>query len=519
MAALVLDAGGIVTDCNHVAARLLDRSAADLLGSRIGDRLDRQLLATDSDPGRATAVQLQLADGHLVDMLAQVGPLDRVAGDGTTLVLLTPSTATTNRRGERVPLTRSWTDIARRCASYEGDLLCVAIGLIGMRAVDAVFGRSTGDSVMAQVHEKLRIACDARTIVERIDSGQFVVITAATPDDRLTVSRLVWAACEPLASPLGEVVVGCAAGVTVGDARSPLVLLEGAHANLHTAIHRGAGAIEWSDERCRQAADPAVRSPIDVAKVARDGATVRFQPVVRLTTGDVVEYEAVARWGATGASTLTTAQRLLLARSDGGGSELDAAVLAPALDLIAQLHSEDPTTTVRISVNISARELSAASFASKFLDDLARRGVLPSSVQLELSDRFDRSQRAGIRRAIGALREQGVRLALDDFGNDAADLCTLGYADFDAIKLAPKLIDADRGAHGDNLLRSVVQLADRVGVDTVAKGVESLAQHGQLIRAGCMYGQGPLYGHPLPHHLGKAATVAAMPRGVGAATV
>lgn len=391
-----------------------------------------------------------------------------------------------------------------------GEVLCVAIRLIGILAVDSIFGSNTRDHLVGQVQAKLRAVMGSGGIVERIGDGDFVIISASSTNDRAVVSRLLEAALEPLASPLGEVAVGYAAGIAVGDAASAMEVVQRAICNLEAAARRGAGSVEWIDELPEQADDVGQRRMAVPTGEPRADTIIRLQPVVSLATGAVVEYEASARWRAAACRGDANDERASLASCTRSAPGCELVLLASALDFLANVRSAQSTTDSRVSLNVSADRLASPSFASKLLGHLERAEVPTSAVQLELTDRFDISRRSSIQRTTGLLRAEGVRFALDDFGRDATDLGTLSDVDFDAIKLAPQLIAAD-ASDGDALLQSLIRLATEAGIDVIATGVESPEQHERLVHAGCPYGKGPLYGHPEPHRVGGRPNLATAP--------
>lgn len=143
---------------------------------------------------------------------------------------------------------RMWVhpEVAARCQLVEGDIVVVAIRLIGMLAVDAVFGSSTRELIAAQVSANVRAVCDAHAVIERLAVGDFIVVLSSSGDDRRAVNRVLEAAGAPLTSPLGDVAVGFAAGVAVGDGRAPLQVIDRAACNLEAAAERGPGRFEWT---------------------------------------------------------------------------------------------------------------------------------------------------------------------------------------------------------------------------------------------------------------------------------
>jgi EAL domain-containing protein (putative c-di-GMP-specific phosphodiesterase class I) len=188
--------------------------------------------------------------------------------------------------------------------------------------------------------------------------------------------------------------------------------------------------------------------------------------------------------------------------------DFDVDVLSTALDFLERWAIAQPIRLVRVSLKVAARDLGDPTFADSFVRELAGTAVPASRLQLDLTDRFDKSQRASIGRTVTALRSHGVRIALDNFGRHPNDLCVLSDLDFDTIKLAPHLIRDDVDGHCAALLRSLLRLARQAGLDVVAKGVELPDQHERLLRAGCAFGQGPLYGHPEPNAISGPVSLA-----------
>ena len=380
--------------------------------------------------------------------------------------------------------------VAEACRVLGGDLLCVAVGAVGLEGVNSDFSRSTGDSAIAEIHRRLRFAGGDGCVVERIDGGRFLVLVAAGGDGPMRVRRLMNAARRPIGSPLGDVVLGCAAGVTVGPSRAPLVLFDGAIRRLERALERGAGTIEWVDASNRpRNVSARLAAPLLVA-VAAGEIVAEVHPVVWLSSGAVMELEASATWPAQ--EDLTSLRLIEVARNIGMLADLRAAFLTSAVDRLWRHGGSDGLW--RVSINVGALELTSTSFVETMLSQLIDAGLARTRVQIDISDAVPHSELASISHTVAALRGSGVRVALDGLRYGAVSWSSLDGLNVDAIKVEADLLTGEpRSGHADAALRSVLDLAEELGLDVVATCVETPEQRDRLLTNGFVFGQGPLF--------------------------
>ena len=156
-------------------------------------------------------------------------------GEPRSLVMLIPSIGESTDHGDASPVS-NWDRVAEKCRAFGGELLCVAIGVIGLPAVNSDFSRNTGDHAIAELRHRLELAGGEDCVVERVGGSCFLAILTSGGSDRLVVQRFLNVARRPIAGPRGAVVLGCAAGVSVGHSRRPLVLIDRAVRNLEAAL-------------------------------------------------------------------------------------------------------------------------------------------------------------------------------------------------------------------------------------------------------------------------------------------
>lgn len=383
--------------------------------------------------------------------------------------------------------------VAEKCRAFQGELLCVAIGVVGLPAVNSEFSRSAGDYAIAEFHHRLLLAGGDDCVVERVGGTCFLALRTSGGGDRLVVQRFLNVARRPIAGPHGVVVLGCAAGVSVGHSRRPRVAIDRALGNLETALVRGAGTSQWLESSRRPKSAPLDLAAPLLAAVQRGEIVAEFQPVVSLLAGDIIEFEALARWP--GHEDVSPRTMVELARNIGILGEFRTCVVSSAVELLRR-HAGSETLR-RVSIDVTAKEFASAAFAETVVSVFAAAGIATSWLQIEITDAVADSDVASIASTIDALRYIGVRIALDGLRDGAVDWLALMRLDVDAVKVESDLLAS--GIHDGRagaVLRSILELATEFGVDVIAKGVETLEQHEQLVSAGCLFAQGWLYGAP-----------------------
>lgn len=428
------------------------------------------------------------ADGAVLahNRLADGRPLPAVADDG-------PDTAT-----KHLPAVSEWRDVATRAARFEGGVVCALVGIVGLDAVNDDLSRSMGDLVLATVHERL-VARWPRAVTARVAPDCFALVGPASMLGADVGPALTALVRSPIDVPLGRVAVGCAVGLAQGEAAAGLVVLDRAQRSLRLALRRGSGTVVH---------EPPER-PVPVRKVTEvAGALVEavssgligahFQPVIDLWTGEVVEYEALARWSQNPDESLEATSFMGAADLTGVIGSIGAGVLDAATELGAALDACDGRGA-RVSVNVMLQELFADGLEAQVAVALARCGGRPGSLQVEIPPFIDQDLVEEANGRIQRLRSLGIRVAIDGFGGPASSTWLLRAVEVDAVKLAgPLLAGVGADERAERYVWSLLGMARDAGIEAIAKGVETDDQHRALRRLGCRFAQGHHYGLPRP---------------------
>jgi PAS domain S-box-containing protein len=237
---------------------------------------------------------------------------------------------------------------------------------------------------------------------------------------------------------------------------------------------------------------------------------VWYQPIVRPAVGAVVKVEALVRWLHPKQGLLPPAAFLAVVECSPLIFELDDFVLRTACCQVAAWRAA-PSPALELAVNLSARDLADSALVGRVADALALSGLPPHALWLEVTETALVEDSGVAIAALGALRQLGVRLSLDDFGTGFSHLVQLREFPVQAVKIdrsfVTGMVTDERSAA---IVRSVIDLGRELGLTVVAEGVETGAERDRLVELGCDLAQGYLFGRPVPaDELQLGATVVA----------
>ncbi|HWG93758.1 MAG TPA: EAL domain-containing protein, partial [Mycobacteriales bacterium] len=365
------------------------------------------------------------------------------------------------------------------------------------KGVNDSLGHSAGDELLVTVAQRLRTALREGDTLARFGGDEFTVLAEdlASPEQAGVLAARVQ---EALALPVavgGQVVhVGVSTGIVLArPADDPETLLRDADIALYAAKEAGRGRVAWFDDRLHAAVVRRVALESDLREAVREGTlSVAYQPVVDTSTGEAVLVEALVRWHHPVLGPLPPSEFLGVAEQCGVLAALDRLVLARAVRDVARWRAAG-RGWVPVSVNLSGRALADPGLVDDVLGVLAREGVPTSALVLEIVE--DASVDVAAAGRLAALREAGVRLALDDFGAGPSSLQQFLTLSVDVLKLDGALLQAELGAgdRGRTLLGLLARVGEDLGVHVVAEGVETAAQLAVVQALGLRLGQGHLW--------------------------
>ena len=384
---------------------------------------------------------------------------------------------------------------------YGTNFSLVLIDIDEFKRVNDTKGHAVGDQLLAEVGELISATIRLTDAAFRVGGDEFAILLPHTDTVGAIVfaRRLLARGLEDRARGFYRDPISFSAGVTAcpefGQTR--LELTSQADAALYRGKRNGRTVVTTYDpERDHGHVDEGMRAELSSAiSAVIDGNSLTpvYQPIVELSTGRVVAYEGLVR--VPKESTFAHAGAMFDAAEVAGRvADLDRA----ALDVVLR-GARDLPDWVSLSVNISPRTLEAAEFsASTFLAILRRHGMAPDRIALELTERESIRDPDRLRAALIGVQSAGVRVAADDVGAGNAGLRLLSQFRFDVVKIDLSLVQKGSDDQTQSVLRSIVEVAERMGASTTAEGVETSGQLRTARRLGITNGQGYLLGRPGP---------------------
>ncbi len=223
-----------------------------------------------------------------------------------------------------------------------------------------------------------------------------------------------------------------------------------------------------------------------------------FQPKVDFGTGRIVSAEALARWRRPNGKIISPGAFIPLAEEIGLIDKIGDQILeASCLSARAWLREGHD---VSIAVNVSPRQFQSGDLTQSVLGILNRTNLPPSRLELEITESMAVSDPDHVAKVMNPLREMGMKLAIDDFGTGHSNLAMLTQLPFDVFKIDRQFVSAlDKDNHAPAIIEMILALAETLGLQTVAEGIETPRQAEFLRRRNCTIAQGFLYSPGLPH--------------------
>ncbi|MFE7897894.1 putative bifunctional diguanylate cyclase/phosphodiesterase [Streptomyces sp. NPDC057424] len=404
------------------------------------------------------------------------------------------------------------TERALRRGHRESTTTCLLfIDLDDFKIVNDTLGHSVGDRLLCAVAERLSGTLRRTDTAARLGGDEFAVLIedAEQPlDAEVLAAHVVRTLSRPFHLAVESVSVSASVGVaTAQDSTDAGELLALADLALYAA--KASGKRTWRrfqpQQRIRVAERHALQARLDQA-VSREEFGLRYQPVMDIDAGRVVGFEALARWPELGPDPVPPGQFIPLAEETGHISTLGAWVLRKATADLARLQHRTPLPDPPyLSVNVSTRQWRDGNFLDEVCTALDTTGLAAGTLQLELTESVLMQRTDQIDAMIHALKERGVRIAVDDFGTGFSSLRYLRDFPIDVLKIDKSFIDGiPHDPQQVALVEGIVHLADTLGLQVIAEGIEKQPQRELLAAIGCGYGQGFLFARPMTVEQGEA---------------
>ncbi|NUT31665.1 MAG: EAL domain-containing protein [Hamadaea sp.] len=389
-------------------------------------------------------------------------------------------------------------------AGYQFGILF--LDLDGLKVINDSLGHLAGDRLLCQVADRIRGQVGPTDTPARFAGDEFAVLVDGIGDTAVLTGiaeRLQEIIARPQRISDQEVVVTASTGIAVGTVayHDPEDLLRSADIAMYRAktSKKGSSAVfdmsMWADAVDRLRVETEMRHALE-----HDQLELHYQPIVALSSGVTVAFEALLRWNHPSRGLLHPGRFLPVAEEAGLMVSVGRWVVTEACrQLVEWRRTGAVRDDLTVSINLSDREFWYGDITATIFTALAQAGLPARCITLEITESVVVHDLSTARTVLQTLHDQGLKLYVDDFGTGYSSLNVLRQLPVDALKIDKSFVsDLETNAKARELVRTIIVMGRNLGVDVIAEGVENDDQRRRLRALGCELGQGHLFSRPLP---------------------
>lgn len=523
----VLDETGVFTYVSPASKTVLDAGPEELRGKNFLELVPhdqptaveevRHALMSTSPGSRTIEVILERADGG--KRTAEVTVTD-LRDDPSVQGLVLNIRDVTDRKnleedlrhqvlfdkltglGSRVQFTNQVADALENNRRPGSSVAVLFIDLDDFKNINDSLGHAAGDLVLVEISSRLQGRLRLHDTAARFGGDEFAILLSdvyADSDVTLVADRIVEELSRPVELMGQEIRLGVSIGISVDDdgSQSPEDLLRAADVAMYEAKAQGKG--RWAlfeDQMADQTIERFEISNSLAVAIENDELMVYYQPILDLGSGRTAGVEALVRWKHPVRGMVNPGAFIPLAERNGLIVPLGKSVLEKATLQVAEWRQRGHD--IYASVNISPVQLQRDGIIAEILEIVDDAGLDRHAVVLELTESALINDFDLVIARIDDLREAGLRVAIDDFGTGYA---TLRYAEefsADILKIDQTFVARLETQDDSTIVSTVLAIAEAMGAQTVAEGIEVPDQHRRLMALGCQLGQGYYFRRPAP---------------------
>ncbi|MGB7409262.1 MAG: EAL domain-containing protein [Pontixanthobacter sp.] len=377
-------------------------------------------------------------------------------------------------------------------------LMVIYVDLDDFKIINDTMGHPAGDALLRNMAAHLIEELQYATIA-RLGGDEFaILIDGILSDDELTpIARHVqscFARTITLEGQQAECSASLGIAVSPGDGTDGSTLMKHADLALYRAKRNGKANHHFFEKSLDEQARQRRQMELDLRRAIREGEfELYFQPLYSLVEDRLNGFEALIRWQHPTKGQISPVDFIPLAEETGLILPIGDWVVREACHQAARWDNN-----LSVAINISPKQFGSPDLANKILQAIAASGIAADRLELEITESIFITNVDKTMATLHSLRGLGVRIALDDFGTGYSSLSYLRSFPFDKVKIDRSFVtDLANGGNGHAIIRAITTLADALGMETLAEGVEELEQLSVLRAEGCRSVQGYLLSKPM----------------------
>ncbi|MFS8084005.1 MAG: putative bifunctional diguanylate cyclase/phosphodiesterase [Acidobacteriota bacterium] len=371
--------------------------------------------------------------------------------------------------------------------------------------VNDSLGHSLGDQLLMAMARRLESCTRDVDMVARLGGDEFAILLDGIPNSR-EATNMARRIQETLQSPFNisghEVFTSTSIGIAMSSTGydHPETMLRDADTAMYRAKAQGKACYEVFDKGMHTHAVYVLQMENDLRRALdREELRVYYQPIVSLDNGQLAGFEALIRWQHPERGFINPADFIPLAEDTGLIVPLGLWILRKACQQLSKWQWQSPgNRSLFMSVNLSGKQVAQAGLVDQIRDILEETHVEAKHLKLEITESAVMDNAETAVQLLKRLKALGVQLSIDDFGTGYSSLGYLHRFPVNTLKIDRSFVGRiGEAAENIEIVRTIVSLAENMGMEVVAEGVETLSQLMQLRKLKCQYGQGYLFSRPV----------------------
>ncbi|MBU2549701.1 MAG: EAL domain-containing protein [Proteobacteria bacterium] len=395
--------------------------------------------------------------------------------------------------------------IERHRRKKEWSFAILFVDVDRFKMINDSLGHSIGDQLLKSIAHMLAGRFRRVDTVARLGSDEFVILLDENEDDRAPI-RVAERIIDEFKSPLYieglEIFASVSIGIVYGEQKyeDPMTLVRDAGTAMHQAKTEEKGHYRIFHSQMHDQVRQMLKLETDLRRALdREEFRVFYQPILNMQTGLPIAMEALIRWMHPEKGMISPLEFIPLAEETGLILPIGDWILNQACTEIGRIAAMNGNSGLELNVNLSARQFSQADLAESIMAALDKTGFSPERLKLEITETALMAKGEQASRICRSLKQQGLLLAIDDFGAGYSSLSYLNRFPFDTLKIDQSFVSKlAPGQERDlNIIKTILALAGMFQMNVVAEGVETEEQQNLLLDLGCDIGQGYYFAKPM----------------------
>ena len=396
--------------------------------------------------------------------------------------------------------------VIERAKQQEANQFAVLfLDLDRFKNVNDSLGHSIGDQLLIAMARRLESCIRESDMVARLSGDEFAILLDGIPNQN-EAAKMARRIQEKLQSPFNlsghEVFTTTSIGIALSSTGydHPENMLRDADTAMYRAKAQGKACYEIFDKGMHTHAVYLLQMENDLRRaIDREELRVYYQPIVSLDSGQLAGFEALVRWQHPERGFINPSDFIPLAEDTGLIVPLGLWVLRRACEQLGQWQWQSAANrSLFMSVNLSGKQVARPKLVSEIRQVLEETRIEPKYLKLEITESAVMENAETAVQLLRRLKALGVQLSIDDFGTGYSSLGYLHRFPVNTLKIDRSFVGRiGEAAENIEIVRTIISLAENMGMEVVAEGVETLSQLSQLRKLKCQYGQGYLFSRPV----------------------